>query len=366
MKKNITMPIAFLTMFFALCILPSWAGETVLTFSDIQKLDPGGKVFLAQILDNGDFLFISKDAGDQETKLLRVSPYGRRLGRTNLPFGEVEYVQALPGGGKVLIYSQRRYSFSLLEIGRSRWSTLESQSGSEPGFALFGGKKSRLFIAGKDILAWGYFYDRSGDFASEWLVRLNMGKKGHEFAQRIVEMTELLRKGRDFSGINGNIGFLDAGEEIVIFTIVDENGGTLLGFNIKNGSLFKIDDFALFLGGNLSPDGRKAAYSIRPKGSNGPPVLFVYDLAAHLPTKATPGEFTNPVFNMDGSLLAVESPIYAMGKIVATEISIIATDKEIPRIAKIPAGGDVQDYHFVKKNRLVVVTKKGDIRTISY
>jgi hypothetical protein len=71
------------------------------------------------------------------------------------------------------------------------WDVFASRQGAQPGFALYGGRKSRLFYSGNSLFAVGYFYDNAGEYLSEWVVRIHPDKKGDEIFERLLETSTL-------------------------------------------------------------------------------------------------------------------------------------------------------------------------------
>lgn len=363
--KNLIIILTLSILVWVLLIHPSFAREPFLSYSKIQKLDPGRTVYLNAILENGGFLMLSRHRPTGVTRLLLVNRYRRVYRKIDLPATEIEYVNPGNEGRNVLVYSQKNYSFYMVDTRRGEVSLLESATGSKPGFALFGGKKSRLFYADGRFYAWGYYYDRAGEYAGEWLVRLHPDKAGKGFTERIVEMIGLLKKAEKMCPGCRKPGFMGVAGNNFVFSVTDGRKGGILAYDMEKKSLMKVMDFAHFSGADISRNGRYLAYVIRPVGSAAGEVLFIYDMEKKLPVKAIPGNFFNPVINLKSGRLALGDTIDVAGKVIASKITVVPIPgKEGKKKVFRFGGGRLLDWKFVSGNRLMVITTNGDIYSV--
>ena len=359
---NKTVAVIIAVVFFAWLAGACPAQETVLTYEKMQTLEKDRKVYLGGILDNGGLLLFAQDPDSGGIRLLLVSSRGSVNRRIDLPFRKIEYGVPLENGRKVMIYTSDNFSFFLVDTRRKRWNKLEGRKGSQPGFALFGGHKSWLFPRDDVIFAWGYFYDRAGEYASEWLVKLNISAGGEGFVERLVEMTHLMDQARKITPGGGNPGVMKAGGNLFVFVIQNETGGVLFGYDQKKEELFQIEQFSDIHGMDLSSDGSRCAYVITPRGG-GRRVLFVYDTVRRLPALAYPGEFYNPVFDREASLLAVGSSVTALNRVVGTSIRIFPVNPGSgeEKTIQVVKPGLMVDWKFTGRNRLTIVSEKGNV-----
>ncbi len=343
------------------------AQEVFLSREQLQETDRDREVFLGGVLDDGGLILISQEPGREMTRLMLVSPRGSVARPIDIPIRGIEYVVPFDNGRKALIYTSDRYSFFVVDLRRRRWKKVHGREGSEPGFALFGGRKSWLFPMRDKVLAWGYFYDRGGEYASEWLVSLDTSAQGEEFINRQVEMTRLMDSAREMIHGGGSPGVMKAGGDIFAFVIENEHGGGIFTYNIKKNELNIVEQFSAFHGMDVSPDGSKCAYAITPRGGTRQ-VLFIYDINRQVSMGAHPGDYYNPVFDRDGRTVAVGSRVTALGRVMGTTLHLFSGDTSAGEAKKIQVlkTGAMVDWKFAGRNQLIIISRQGDIYREKY
>ena len=121
----------------------SFADVLPLLDSDkLQALDPGRRVSLVKMLDNGGFLCISEGAPSEDKKIILLYPSGAIQRRITLKGERVDYVASSDLGGRVLLYSQDNYTFKIFEVLKNKIIPVISKQPDSGGFALYGGGRS--------------------------------------------------------------------------------------------------------------------------------------------------------------------------------------------------------------------------------
>jgi hypothetical protein len=353
-------------IFITFCLMTTvgiFAQENpVLTAGEMQNLDPGRNVSLVKILDDGRLLLVSENPSGQDVRLIFTSSGGKLRRHVDVPIGGVEYITTNSDGEKIVIFSKERFSFYSYDSWRRKWKLFMSRQEAGAGFALFGGRKSMMFFDGDSVLAWGYFYDRSGDYTGECLVRIYPGGKSGDLVGRIADISMLLEEAKKLFPGGEKIEFLRVDKRQVIFTCIRGRSGIILGYDLEKKEMFRIDEFSSFSGGDLSQDGTKFAYSIVPAMSESPGVVFIYDLQKRLPVKIIPGKFFNPVLDARGQRVAMGSTIEVSGKSLACQISVASISGERADITTgILVKGQPLVWRFTGQDRLTVLAGRGDI-----
>jgi hypothetical protein len=342
----------------------SFAGkDTGLTCDEIKDLDKGRVVSPVTLLDDGGSFMISESEAGGDYRLLWVSSSGKVRKRISVPAKKIDYVAADSSGEEVVIYSQDKFSFLKLERRRSAWNMFACRQGTEPGFALYGGRKSRLFFSGKNLYALGYYYDRAGDYLNEWFVRINPEKNGVGAFEAMFQLSDPDRNLRKFYPEFKEASLLDITDKYALIKLSIGRQGCLVGYDIDKKEYFLIDQFSNFFDCSISRSNSTCAYIIQPKGSTFTGVLFIYDPVKRSSITGIPGIFFHPVFNKDGSMVAVGKNFEMPGNIRVPQIIVYSLKDNASTVISLPGGEKLFDWRFTGKNKLSIFTDRKIFQT---
>jgi hypothetical protein len=329
--------------------------QQTLSWQQMQKMDGGRIVSPVSIFEDGGGLFMSESRAGGHYRLVWSSSRWKPVRKTALPLQAPEYIAADRSGKNVVVYTQERYSFLSLNRNGKTWEVFSSMQGAQPGFALYGGRKSRLFFSGNSLFALGYFYDNAGEYLSEWVVRIHPDRKGEAVFERILETSTPAGQALKFLPGAVHMKLLDINEKTAVLSLHRENDGCIVGYDIPSKEFFVIDYFDKMVNLSLSNSGKLCAYVIQPKGSDYPGVLFVYDLEKKQSVKCVPGDFFNPVFDRDDKTVAAGYYKVITGRLRIPYIDVISIDGNKSSTFAISGGERIFNWFFTGKNELSVL-----------
>jgi hypothetical protein len=349
-------------IFFLLALLTysiaSASDYSVLTRQQMQQLDSGRIVSPVRILEDSGILLISESRAGGHYNLVWTSSRWKPTGKTSLPLRSVDYVASDQTGRNIVAYSQERYSFLKLNRRARNWQVFASQQGAQPGFALYGGRKSRLFYSNNSLFAVGYFYDKTGEYLSEWVVRIHPDRKGEEVFERIFELSTPPSETLKYFPDANEIKLLDINNNTAVFGLFRGNRGCILSYDLETKEFLPIDYFDRMVNFSLSDSGNLCAYVIQPQGSDYQGVLFIYNLKKRQPVKCVPGIYFNPVFDQQEKKIAVGYYDIITNRLRLSRIDLIPIETDETSTITVPGGENLHNWTFSGRNHLHIFAGK--------
>ncbi|MFP4496929.1 MAG: hypothetical protein ACLFQV_01860 [Vulcanimicrobiota bacterium] len=297
---------------------------------NLQKFDRKGNVSLIQALENGNFLLASVDYRTGDFKLLIASSRGRVYRRIKAPVKDAEYITADSDGNRILLYSPTNFSFYYWTRKSRKWKLIKERIGATPGFALFGGRKSYLYFKKDRIYAWGYYYDRAGEYLDEGLATIDPEKQGEDSVNDIIRYSQMKKISKNYMPGAQNVRFVTVNPQYVVFNFSDNEQGFLVGYRRGTEEDFLIDNFKRYQGCDLREKSNILAYAVQPLGNSSGGAMFLYDLDSQLPTRAFPGRYFNPRFAPDMKKIGVLRNQELINRIRLSALVIIELEGEEP------------------------------------
>lgn len=370
MRRFKKFSLVVIAVFLTLLASPARSDEDlVLSWEQMQKLDPGRKVSLLKITDDGEFLMISGEKGKQEeVRILVVARRGWLKRTLSMPVKGVEYAASNPAGRKVMVYSPHLRSFYLGDTWRKKWKLIFRRKSTVRGFALFEGSSSKLAFSGEDIFARGFWYDGAGDYLEESIVQILPGEKGQKIFKTLFSAGQMKQIARDFFPGAEHVDFVGANKNYLILILKRGVRSCLVVYDRQKKDYYKIGEFDEFSGADLARDSSRLVYAVRPRGSSFSGVLFFYDLKKAVPIKAVPGNFFNPVFDPDSRRVAACRIKEVNRRVVGSEIVVFpfSGDTREPGKIKMDPGIRPVDWRFTGAREITYFTGRDIYRKVYY
>ncbi|MFP4498031.1 MAG: hypothetical protein ACLFQV_07450 [Vulcanimicrobiota bacterium] len=354
MKKWILVLIIFLIMSMS----SVFAQEVIFSSNDFKELAPDFEVSLNKILPDGNIVFVAESKKGRNMQMLLVNPGAKKvICRIEVPVKVPSYIATNKQGTRSVVYSVYSGGFYLVDFGLKEVRQIFKRRAGEPGYALYSHQVSRLSYSDGFLLAWGYKYDAQNRFNGKYVFKIDPDRKGMNAFTPIFETEFLGKLAKRYYPKAQNVAHIEFNRKFMVFSAVNEKGaGGIVSYDFETKKDYKLKSFDSMVGMDIAMEKPIIAYAIQSQNDTEKfGTLFVMNLQKQEARQLDSGKLFNPVFNGDGTRLAVGKVELDENNMLQKQMVIVDMETNKVKTIKLKREFNYYDWKFINNGNSLMI-----------